>query len=1070
MWIEHIFVEHFGLYKGLSIQDLSPGLTLLVGPNEAGKSSLLEFIRSVFFGFRYRSARVNTYEPPDGAGRAGWVAVRVPDGDRLRIQRIERPAAKEGILTVWDHEGNSVETSVVPLFRPGMDRRLYENLFAFDLDQMRHLDKQTLRARIVSAALGSLDVNPLDVAKKLDERLKALGKRSKRDDGALHAIQSKIEDINKRLHALEDKPAHYTSLREDLLAADTRRQELVTEIRDTEHHLQGLNRIVRYETEWKRLTVVENELAELSDVATFPADGASRLDRLLDRKRDAEEALAQREKDLEHVREGLNGIAPDRAILTHADRIHVLARQARSLSDRPAYLDRQAASVAAMNAELDRDLSDLGKGWTREKLVNADPSVILEQRIRSVAEAWQSLKEKIHGLETRLFDCADAMAGLERKTALKEKELRDIAPYCRGFLDPGNRERLGEWKECARRVEDLQERLQEKKRRIDVLVEERMFLLNRLQDKEQEDASLIPGALFWPVMLLWVMAGSVLEWSGYHSTAVDGFAYLAVGGLMLVALPFAVIWRMRTDRARCNRVAAERDALKRQLDSKVKETLEVETGRRQLMLNIRQFQKYAQGIAASVLGNPLADHQDVARAERDSAAAEEHVRKARGLEENIKELHADRELGRQRETQIQGDLQQVRGKLAELKEQWQEMLRNEGFDRSLQPESALETLRLLRNMKNTERVLVEQGEAFAAAAEEWASFVQAVSSLAQDLGAPDSDASPLDVVEQWDRAEIASRESLTLQRDWEERERDLVNRVDVLRTKVHDTDRQVRSLLLAARVEEEEAFRSQAMRHQRHESLRDERRVLTETLTTGLKCADSSEMRLRVQARDWDADKSSIAMLQSRLQRLRDESEDLAARRGRLEREIQVMEAQEETEQLTAEREEWHTRLREGVTEWLTFRLARLFLERTLDVYETEKQPKVLEKSSAFLRKIAGETFSRILLPMDRDHVLVERGDGTRVQEEHLSRGTLEQVYLALRLAHIEVYHKGELAFPLMMDDVLVNFDPGRGRSTAATLARFSEDAGVQILIFTCHPSTADLFPGNTRVVDMGSS
>ena len=209
-------------------------------------------------------------------------------------------------------------------------------------------------------------------------------------------------------------------------------------------------------------------------------------------------------------------------------------------------------------------------------------------------------------------------------------------------------------------------------------------------------------------------------------------------------------------------------------------------------------------------------------------------------------------------------------------------------------------------------------------------------------------------------------------------------------------------------------------------------------------------------------------MLEKRLQRLRAESEELAGRRGSLEREIQVVEAEEETEQLLAEREEWLTRLQQGVEEWRTFRLARRFLEQTLDVYETEKQPRVLEKSSGFLKSIAGDTFSRILLPMDRDHVLVERSNGTRVVEEHLSRGTLEQVYLALRLAHIDVYHKGELGFPLLMDDVLVNFDPGRGRSTASTLARFSRDSGVQILFFTCHPKTADLFPGNTPRVDMG--
>ncbi len=45
------------------------------------------------------------------------------------------------------------------------------------------------------------------------------------------------------------------------------------------------------------------------------------------------------------------------------------------------------------------------------------------------------------------------------------------------------------------------------------------------------------------------------------------------------------------------------------------------------------------------------------------------------------------------------------------------------------------------------------------------------------------------------------------------------------------------------------------------------------------------------------------------------------------------------------------------------------------------------------------------------------------------------------------------------MDDVLVNFDPARAERTAAMLTDFSEEAGIQMLFFTCHPHTADLFP-----------
>lgn len=46
-------------------------------------------------------------------------------------------------------------------------------------------------------------------------------------------------------------------------------------------------------------------------------------------------------------------------------------------------------------------------------------------------------------------------------------------------------------------------------------------------------------------------------------------------------------------------------------------------------------------------------------------------------------------------------------------------------------------------------------------------------------------------------------------------------------------------------------------------------------------------------------------------------------------------------------------------------------------------------------------------------------------------------------------------SLPRVMDDVLVTFDPERAKAVAERLCEFSRDH--QILLFTCHPSTAEL-------------
>ncbi len=59
---------------------------------------------------------------------------------------------------------------------------------------------------------------------------------------------------------------------------------------------------------------------------------------------------------------------------------------------------------------------------------------------------------------------------------------------------------------------------------------------------------------------------------------------------------------------------------------------------------------------------------------------------------------------------------------------------------------------------------------------------------------------------------------------------------------------------------------------------------------------------------------------------------------------------------------------------------------------------------------------------------------------------------------------------PVIMDDILVNFDPERARQTCKALAELSRDQ--QVILFTCHPETVELVTSETedhQVVELPS-
>ncbi len=123
------------------------------------------------------------------------------------------------------------------------------------------------------------------------------------------------------------------------------------------------------------------------------------------------------------------------------------------------------------------------------------------------------------------------------------------------------------------------------------------------------------------------------------------------------------------------------------------------------------------------------------------------------------------------------------------------------------------------------------------------------------------------------------------------------------------------------------------------------------------------------------------------------------------------------------------------------------------------------------------------LLTLGRYRALRTSNDGTRLQviaendspyvAAALSRGTLFQVALALRVALVDEYARRGLEFPLVLDDVLVDSDEHR-LEAAAQLLSAASGRGRQILFLTCQDHLVDMLedrgalihglPGSIRV------
>jgi uncharacterized protein YhaN len=139
-------------------------------------------------------------------------------------------------------------------------------------------------------------------------------------------------------------------------------------------------------------------------------------------------------------------------------------------------------------------------------------------------------------------------------------------------------------------------------------------------------------------------------------------------------------------------------------------------------------------------------------------------------------------------------------------------------------------------------------------------------------------------------------------------------------------------------------------------------------------------------------------------------------------------------------------------------RLAADVLQLVVRRYREENQAPMVRDGSALFARLTLGRYARLDVRYDdRDEPALVAVDAENrvVQIESLSDGTRDQLYLALRLSSLQRFAERAEPLPLVLDDVLVQFDDARA---AAALAVLSETAALtQVVFFTHHARLVDL-------------
>jgi len=159
-------------------------------------------------------------------------------------------------------------------------------------------------------------------------------------------------------------------------------------------------------------------------------------------------------------------------------------------------------------------------------------------------------------------------------------------------------------------------------------------------------------------------------------------------------------------------------------------------------------------------------------------------------------------------------------------------------------------------------------------------------------------------------------------------------------------------------------------------------------------------------------------------------------------------------------------RIAQNAERYAELSIASRLLQQAQERYERERQPEVVREAERIFGTITRGGYGRLSVPLGSSAIEVFDDTARSKQTGLLSTGTAEQLYLALRLALIGQLGETGAALPVLMDDVFANFDPERKAGAATAVAELARTR--QVVVFTCHPETAEVLadaePGLTSL------
>ncbi|MDI6867878.1 AAA family ATPase [Methanoculleus sp.] len=1022
MKIRSLYIDGFGKFHDWKPPtEFGESLTVIFGPNEAGKTTLLAFIRRMLYGFPDGRKNLNHYPPINGGKIGGRLEILGEDGQEYILSR----TGVRGVPSLTYAGGTAVK-GIKPLSLLGpCDQVFYENVCAIGLNELQEIStlrRDEIRDRLAAAGAGNLPVREVStsIQRAADGIYVIQGKRKK-----INTLMSELKDVEAKIRDVKKRQGEYDLINEAITRESKAALEEDEKRKSAEEEITCLKSLAQAWEIFLEREKYRDALSKIPGIEPFPAGALEDLSKIEAEIKWLESEREDLTRKQSSSKEELERCVVREEVLAQADNIRALERkvehyrnQVDDLKGVRLGLEQQQASLASM-------LKSFGEGWDEERVIRFDTSVPAQDEAKQLRDR----------LTKSMNDCTAQRSRLEaaeREAAEKREDLRDLKRRRDDIGDVEDpvtarkrlslsREMLGE----IQRVQELEVRLQTIRQEEARTAEIRASL---------RSARGLPS---WPGILVALSAVLVFLW-GFFTAAIQIAGLIAL--ILLVAAAGIFLAGRGAEGGNDTEVPAEKGET---LAAQRKEVeREISAGKEKIRscAKLLGFDPPHERTVAEDLVHTLEDavmeagrasdlDRDIARAEELCRTADEALKKARKAMDDLRSEHK------------------------KALDAWKRWCSERGLPGAMNPDLLPDLIAEIKQAAGLCAQIAAMKKREESLSAEIRLFEEEIAAVARACNEP-LKGSP----------EVILEGLIRLLHDEEEAKRRYHALGDRLNAEGEALERTV-ALYAAAKADLETILKERGVEtpeeYREIERLSRERQKLEESIRdagsairrisgveryddfiTALQGYDPVQMQVRLKEKE------------NELQEIREKIQDIHQEIGTLRERCSGIEGDDELTSLLSHEAALKEDLSRVSREWSVYTVASSLLGMAVETFERERQPEILMEAQSFFTAITGGRYTRVVKPFDGSDPYVEEATGARKKIDELSRGTAEQLYLALRFGYIRDYATSSIPVPVIFDDILVNFDPVRRKNACRAIAELAETC--QVIYFTCHPHAVE--------------